>query len=1056
MKLQKRQHWLLLLCMIFLSFNLTYGQGGNGFTLKGVIIDEESNLPLPSAIIKLKDTEKGTVTDFEGNYTLTGLSVGQTLEVTYIGMKPIVWVYNGEKTKDFTLKNEEKILDEIVVVGYGTMSKRDITGAVGSVKEDENIARQFNTVDQLLQGRLSGVQVGGNSGNPGGAVSVKIRGVNSLRGNNEPLYVVDGVIISSAGETMENGSNAATASAGPINGLAGINPRDIANIEVLKDASATAIYGSRGANGVVLITTKGGSKGDAKINAYAQTTISQSAKNIDVLDGYEYAMMYNERNMMEGWQPIYVLDHQNREVYDAATGTKYDQHNWQNEIFRNSVSYNAGMSIQGGTEKSKYYFSVGYQDQEGIVQRSKQKGGDMTFNLNQKVSNKLSLDVKNTLFYMDGMFPQTGNKAGANNSLINRTVAQNPLTGVLNQEDNNGEGTQNTPVKFLENNDDITKQFRNITAVKLNYKISKAFKFQVRTGLDYRSQERKIWFGPGTFQGDQYNGLYSEMGQNRTSYNVDGILSYNKKFGKKHRVNATAVVTYDNIDKASNTYVVSDFDNKSRRTEAPQLGKVVVSPYKYMPYNENVFSYLGRVNYTFNNKYTVTANFRADKSSKFAEGHQWGYFPSASAAWFISEEAFLNTSNVVSDLKMRAGWGVTGNQGIPPYNTFQGYDTNLYGSISNGSLVGTIPNNIPNASLTWETTEQYNVGVDFGFFKSRINGSLDVYHKTTRDLLQKIAAPASTGFDNFYVNRGTMSNQGVELNLEAVILDKKDWGITVGGSITKNITELGDLGLPSSQIYMNGTPVQAQYYLGDNVSNSMDAANIFISGQPIGLFYGYKTDGIYTSDEEAKAGPLFGSENKAGDIRFVDQNGDGVITAEDRTIIGDPNPDFIYSFRTSVRYKSLSLSMLWSGVQGNDVLNANKIFYTYTRGGNQWSLSKDAYYNAWSQENPNGTEPRILFGQENVMDNYVTDQLIEDGSYLRLANITLAYDLPVKTKSLSNINLYFTATNPFTFTKYSGYDPEVTNDLYNGSLIGVDWGAYPNVRSYLIGCNLTF
>ncbi|MBD0401913.1 TonB-dependent receptor [Flammeovirga sp. EKP202] len=1056
MKLRKRHHWLLF-CMILLSFNFSQSVYGQDLVLKGVIKDADTDAPLPSAIVTIDKTDKGTVTDLDGKFMISGLEMGQTLKVSYIGMKTIYWVFNGETEKNFILENEEQLLNEVVVVGYGTVNKRDLTGAISSVKEDENISRQFNSVDQLLQGRVSGVQVSGNSGNPGGAVSVKIRGVNSLRGNNEPLYVVDGVIVSSAGETMENGSNAATASAAPINGLAGINPRDIADIEVLKDASATAIYGSRGANGVVLITTKKGEKGDAKINVYAQTSISQSAKNIDVLDGYEFAMLYNERNIQEGWQPIYKLDHDTREVYDAATGTKYDQHNWQNEVFRDAVTYNTGMSISGGTEKSKYYFSVGYENKEGLVQRAHQQGGDMTFNLNQKLSRKFSLDFKNTLFFMEGMFPQTGNKTGANNSLIHRTVAQNPLTGAgIQDDDNNGEGIQNTPIQFLENNDDITKQLRNITSVKLNYDISKGLKFQLRTGLDYRDQSRKIWYGPGTFQGDQYNGLYSEMGQDRTSYNVDGILTYRKRFNKKHRINATAVVTFDNIDKNNTTYVISDFDNKSRRTESPQLGKVVLSPYTYLPYNENVFSYLGRVNYTFNNKYTLTANFRADKSSKFAEGHQWGFFPSASAAWFISEETFLKSSEVVSDLKMRAGWGRTGNQGIPPYNTFQGYNTNLYSGISNGSIVGTIPSNIPNAALTWETTEQLNIGVDFGLLKSRINGTLDVYHKNTQDLLQRIAAPASTGFDFFYVNRGQMYNRGIELNLEGVILDRTDWGITVGGSITKNVTELGDLGLPTSGIYIDGQLIQEQYYLGDNVSNTMDAANIFIKGQPIGLFYGYKTDGIYTSDEEAKAGPTFGTENKAGDLRFVDQNGDGKITAEDKTIIGDPNPDFIYSFRTTFRYKALSLSMLWSGVQGNDVLNANKIFYTYTRGGTQWSMSKDAYYNAWSEENPQGTQPRILFGQENVMDNYVTDQLIEDGSYLRLANITLSYDLPIKSSTLEKINLYFTASNPFTFTNYSGYDPEVTNDLYNGSLIGVDWGAYPNVRSYLVGCNLTF
>ncbi|MBD0404228.1 TonB-dependent receptor [Flammeovirga sp. EKP202] len=1028
--------------------------------LTGVVMNEEDNFPLPVASIKIKGTTKGTVTDLDGAYSIQ-VEKGQELVISYLGMETQTWTYNGASKHDFYLRADAAMLDDVVVVGYGTVQKRDLTGSISKVKEDENVVRQYNDLDQMLQGRVSGVQVIGNEGAQGGAVSVKIRGVNSLRGNNEPLYVVDGIIISSAGDTPVNvqGGNSAPSAQ---NGLAGINPKDIEDIEVLKDASATAIYGSRGANGVVLITTKKGTKGAAKVNFFANTSISEPSKTIDVLDGFEYAQFINDVNLSNNQVPLYQLNPETREVYQLASGNLLQQHNWQDEIYRTGVSYNAGASISGANETTDYYISMGYNNKQGVIPNSFSQSGDLRINLGQKISEKLRFEAKTTLNILDGSYAQTGERAGGSRSLINQMVGKLPLTGLNIDGEDDGDAVELTPWDFMKNNDDLTKQFRTIIGGKLEYKIVKGLKATLRTGADLRNQDRSIWFGPGTFQGNQLNGYLNTIQQKRSSYNIDGIVNFNRTFNRKHRVGATAVVTYDYINSQNTTYAVSNFIDHSFRGEAPQYGQDILSPQRTLTYEESIFSYLGRVNYTFNNKYIMTANFRADKSSKFEEGKQWGFFPSASVAWYISEEDFLKTSSSLSDLKLRAGWGRTGNQAIQPFQTLSNYTNNLYPDGNNGNQVGLIPGNLANTNLTWETTDQINVGLDFGFLKSRITGTVDLYSKHTMDLLQRLQAPTSTGFKNYYINRGEMYNRGVELNLNTVIVDNDTWGVNIGGSLTKNITEIGELGIPESTIYIDGQPQQVQGYLGNEVSSGgtlNGPANIFVKGMPVGVFYGYKTNGIYATEEAAKSGPTFnGNANQAGDVIFVDQNGDGNITSDDKTIIGDPNPDFMYSINMEFRYKIFRLSMLWNGVYGNDVLNADLVWTGYPSPVyNSWNVRPETYYNAWTPQNTNTDTPRIGYGYGNSMGSHITDRMIEDGSYLRLSNVTFTVDLPTdKWQSIGAISIYCTVRNPITITNYSGYDPEVTSFLYDGTIMGTDWGAYANLRTYLMGINVTF
>ncbi|MBB6462377.1 SusC/RagA family TonB-linked outer membrane protein [Flammeovirga kamogawensis] len=1048
---------LFILLLLSFSINQLIAQNEVEYTVQGVIKDE-TGITLPGVNVYNRDTKSGVKTDYNGKFSIK-LNGNATLVFSYIGMKTkridIDPFDTSLRNLDVVLKEDMEMLDEIVVVGYGSQNASDLTGSVAQLKESDDVVRQYNSVDEVLEGRMAGVQVSSNAGQPGSGISVKIRGTNSLRGNNEPLYIVDGIVISSAGEDTNSAFSDGNEDQGIQNGLAGINPRDIESIEVLKDASATAIYGSRGANGVVLITTKKGAKGKSKISAFVNTDVSTISKKIDVLDAPNFAQMVNEVSMLKGFVPKYHLE--NGQIHTingdgSIDPTALQQVNWQDEIYQPGISTTAGLSATGGSDKTKYYISGGFNDLNGIVQNSNMKTGDMRINLQSNISDKLKVDTRMSMYYSQGQFAQSGSKGGSSRSFTKSVINFQPL--VIPDADVSEIGLSN-PYSFINDYEDLSQEFKLFASFNATYSFNKHFKYQVRAGGNYRTKSRSIWYGSTTQKGSQTNGALGISGIDRYSYVVDNLLMFNKKFGKKHRIDAVVGFVMDGVTSTQSNSESENFPVHTLKARAPQLGQTIVRPYSEMTSQELLLSGLGRFTYSYDNKYTFTATMRADGSSKFKEENQFGYFPSLAAAWHISEENFLKHSETISNLKVRASWGMTGNQAISPYQTYNNYGVVYYTDYNNNTIIGAGPNNLGNEFLKWETTTQANVGIDYGLFNGKLYGSVDVYHKTTDDLLQQIQIPNSSGFQSYLTNRGSIENNGIDLMLEGVLYAKKDWNITLGGNISFVRSEVTHLGIPDSPVYINGVEQDASYYLGSNVSSGTyfkQPANIFMVGQPVGIFWGYKTNGIYQTGEEAANGPnVNGNAPSAGDIAFVDQNGDGNIDASDLTKVGDPNPLFTFGFNAKVTYKNLTVSALFTGSYGNDIVNGNLLIESDAYQNNK-NVRPDAYYNAWRPGVTDASAPRLDHPNQTLF----TDRIVEDGSYLRLANLTIGYDVPLKSNSIERLNVFFAGRNLFTLTNYSGYDPEVTSFMGDGTIMGVDWNSFPNATSLSLGVNLTF
>lgn len=1050
----------LLLFFVFLPVLVS----AQSKTITGTVNDD-GGMPLPGVTILVKNSKNlGATTDFDGNFNIT---------IPSNELKVLVFSYLGYTTQEVNVSKKNNIniimvpdqtqLDEVVVVGYGTVLKKDVTGSLTSVKVDDDVANQITSVDQLLQGRAAGVQVTQNGGALGSGVSVKIRGTNSLRGNNEPLYVIDGVIISSAGEDVMPAGGVGNSGQEAQNGLNGINPRDIESIQVLKDASATAIYGSRGANGVVLITTKKGKSGKAKINSFITTSVRSVANEYDVLDAIGYANYRNEANEVAGENPSYSIS--GSTIY-PITYNNLDEptisdvpaaiYNWHDELYRQGFNTKVGISVSGGSDNGNYYISAGFDNQEGIVKNSNVKSGDLRINLNQDLNDKLKLEARVSAFFTGTDFAESGDLIGSSNqSLIKNIISFRP---VINEEsDELGEELEvSNPYSWVDDFEDVSKEKRYIASLGLTYKLPiKGLSYQIKAGGNIRNKDRRRFYGITTYQGNNANGALQISTLNAASYQINNFLRFNRTFNRKHRFNTTIGVTYDVRNIESSIYAVEDFITTEFTTEQPFYASVISVPLQYAKSDQQIFSLLGRLNYTYNNKYILTASFRRDGVSKFSEENRNGYFPSFALAWRLDNEKFIKNLNVFDELKFRAGWGQIGNHGIRPYGTISDYGVNggLYGTPSGGTTVPLTLNNIANPDLKWERTEQLNFGIDFATTNNRISGSVDVYDKKTKDLLVTSNIPTSSGFSSLLVNKGGISNKGLEIALNVLPISSEDFQLSIGGNIAFNKTKITDLqGQASSDFYINGNVESRRSFLGNSISRGnifKYPANVFVEGEESALFYGYETNGIYQTDDTN-----FLSGAQPGDVKIVDQNGDDVIDLADRTFIGNPNPDFVYGFNLDLKVKRFNANFLFNGVSGNDIANGNLLELDNAEG-RALNIRPDAYYNAWRPDNPSNTYPRI--GYTTNGDQALTDRIIENGSFLRLSNVTLGYDFPVENSAfLERLNVYIAAQNLFTITDYSGYNPEISSFLYTGLIQGVDWNGAPNARNILLGLNINF
>lgn len=1046
------------LIIIFFTFLSLCIFAQNKKSVSGTVLDTNGD-PLIGAAVMLEGTNIGAMTDFDGKYTISFDSKeGSKLVFSCISYASQTIEVANQSIIDVVLKEDFEMLEETVVVGYGSMKKSDIAGSVTSVKIDETRASQSASIDQLLQGQAAGVQVVSNSAAPDAGVSVIVRGASSFNSSSQPLYVVDGVILNTAG-SFSVGSHGGNESGidEDTNGLMGINPQDIASMEILKDASATAIYGSQGANGVVLITTKGASREKPSITFTSGVSISNIYKKFDLMDYKDYQKFLDLKGIAHT-ENVYTV------FTDKIDNGTYQPVDWQDYASRVSVTQRYYLTIAGRPENTDYRFSVGYYDNQGIIKGTGYK--NLTFRLNlDKSIGRLKLGTKTSFSYLNSFMTQGAGATIAQtpaSSMVLSMLMTRPIRHIVELDDEgmeiNDDGAPiQGPDRWLTDYQSERTEFRITPSLYGEMKITPWLSFKTTLGADYRSNDRlKFKSKRINTQATGSNGAVSHTKQ--LNFNWDNLLLFNKKI-KRHSISGTLGHSVSFVQ--SNNVDVEGTNIEQWKAMSESLN---TAPYNWLTYGEShsqLLSFFARAVYNYAERYILTATYRFDGSSKFAGKNKWAQFPSLALAWRLSEESWFNIP-AISSAKLRFGWGMVGNQGIPSYQTIYRYNTNSVSTHDNPThkLVSVSSLNLPSKDLKWETTSQYNIGLDLGLFRGKVSLSVDAYKKKTENLLQTKILPGSAGVYDPYVNMGAIENKGFEISLELVPIAKRNIEWTIGGNFTVNrnkILSIDPSGASCAKMYVykNQGLQEVEYFTGSLLSSAdvcHDYLNVFFAGHPMSLFYGMPTDGIVGA---GKTGVPFsdGEVRGEGSVNFVDTNKDGVINSEDRVVIGNPNPDFIYGFNTSLTIKDLSISAAFTGSYGNDVYNQQNAVLTNTLTKSENRL-KAAVFDAWSPSNPNSNYPSLAAYKASDV-SWVSDRFVEDGSYLRLSNLSISYNIRLKNSLLRVINIGISGKNLFCITKYSGYDPDV-NIYGNVKKYGVDMGSYPAARTYMFDLKLAF
>jgi TonB-linked SusC/RagA family outer membrane protein len=1003
-------------------------------TLTGKVISADDSIPVSAATISVKGTSHSIAAKTDGSFALNVKQGRITLVVSSIGYLNNEFVVQQSQTNVIIpLTKNEARLDEVVVVGYGRQKKSDLTGSVSSIKGADITQLSTQRVDQALQGRAAGVFVLNTDGAPGGNTTIRVRGMNSINGGNNALIVIDGL----------QGGN-----------LNSLNPNDIESIEVLKDASATAIYGSQGANGVILITTKLGKKGKPVVSYSYTYGIQQLRNKLDVMNASEFAETANAYKLTQngsGATPVPIFSD------DQIDYFKTHSTDWQDVIYRNAPIQNHELSISGGTDNIKYLLSGAYLNQEGILVNSGYKRYSLRANLRTDITNWMTVGLNWVGTKESGNSPPFGD---ADVSFLGNAVnvaPRWPATEPVYDSAGNywvhrpGYGVPDTwnPLAsamepFIDNNTN-----RNAINAYVEFKILSGLTLRITGGAIIENVNNRTYYNQKTYEGRQNTGLGIVDEETNSRYQNSNILTYDKIF-KQHHLTVTAVAEQQYSKYNVSSVRASDF--LVDQTGVFDLaGANIVNPSSYL--TERVLnSYLGRINYVFADKYLLTASYRADGSSVFGANNKWGYFPSASVAWRASQEDFIRNLNIFSDLKLRASWGITGNQAISPYQTLSKISSGAnypYNGTETTDL-GFYIANAANPSLKWESTTQIDFGIDFSLFSGRLSVSADYYKKKTEDLLMPRTLPGYTGFTSIIDNVGSLQNKGLELEISGTPLTgivKWNSAFNISGNRNK-VLNLGDIDRLGYKTTQGGYSVNTPFmYL--------------VVGEPFGQMYGYGYEGTWKA-AEAKEAAAYGQ--LPGDPKYRDVNHDGNIDDEDFTVIGNAFPDFIFGWNNTFNYKNFELNFLIQGTKGNDVFNMNRI-----RMENPAEGTSAALLNRWTPQNQNTDVPAFI-DQKTREDAGLTSTVaigsdqriqrwVEDASYVRLKNITLSYTLPrsiVSRIKLSNVRIYASGTNLITITKYKGYDPEVSSYNGNDAQIGVDFSNYPPCKIYTFGLNVSF
>ncbi|WP_289661321.1 SusC/RagA family TonB-linked outer membrane protein [Flavobacterium panacagri] len=983
-----------LLILAFGCMSYSYGQ----INVSGIVISDVEKVPVPGVSVYIKGEPKGAVTtDFDGNFKIKAQQNDGVLVFSYVGFKTKEVSFSGTQKLTVSLAEEVSTLNEVVVVGYGSQKRSDVTGAIGSVKSENFNKGVVANAGQLIQGKVAGVNVMAASGEPGANQDIIIRGVGSLRSGTTPLYVVDGFAL--------DNSNTGVAS----NPLNFINPQDIESIEVLKDASASAIYGSRAANGVVVITTKKGAKGQSKINLSVTTGFSSLANKVDVFSADEFRRQVATVN---------------GNLQDGGANT-----DWQDELTRTGVSQNVNLSMSGGTEKSTYAASVGVDNQEGVLRNSDLKRYSGRLNLSQK-----ALDDKfNITFNLTGT--KLENERPDARSIVGNMLTMNPTDAVyVNGEPNvNLSNDILNPLISERNYSDVTNNNRILANISPSYEFIKGLTYKFNLGVDYSMSERDIQVLPYASATNTTLGSLNNVITNNNNVLYENTLTYN--FNKKaHSFTVLAGQSYQKIQVYQKSYNLSGFPNNGVEPKNQIETASERTTQSSSAVENELQSFFGRLNYGYDNKYLLTATMRADGSSKFGKNNRYGYFPSVALGWNITKEDFLKESETLNNLKLRASWGQTGSQEIPSKITKASYTESNTGNDTypldpsatdlSGYPYGSIYTRLANPNIQWEVSTQTNVGLDFSLFNNRLSGTVDYFNKVSENILLEVAPtdpiqPTSKYWTNIPAMQ--IKNNGIEVALDYSSDKSKDFSYSVGGNIsfTNNKVE--------------NSPYQILTTGGAQGGGQSGATiNGVLNGHSIGSFYMLNFTGIGSN----------------GLNQFADTNGDGSILDNDRIVAGSALPDYIYAFYLNFKYKNLDLGFNFNGAGGNKIYN-HVAMTSFNRG---------------SLANSFNTTDRAsqYLNEASTNSNTVSTRYLEDGSFLRLNNATLGYNLSPRLVGLGdvmdNIRLSITGQNLFVITKYSGYDPEINTGTSVGDIqsFGIDYFSYPRSRTIVFGLNVAF
>ena len=1019
-------------------------------------VKDASGDPMIGITVSL-DGKPVAVTDLDGNFTVQNAKSSSVIKLSYVGYLDQQFTVGNKNQFYLTMKEDPKALEEVVVVGYGTMKRSDLTGAVTSVG-DEAISKSVSTsIDQVLQGRAAGVQVQANTGTPGGSSTIRIRGTNSLNATSQPIFVIDGVIIDSS-----SGDN------GDSNPLSEINPSDIVSMDILKDASATAIYGSRASNGVIMITTKRGKAGDATVTYDGYVGWQTMPKSLDVLNLKQYAQHYNDIADAQ------IKSATNSFVRPDLLGEGTD---WQDELFRHALMTSHNLSVTGGSEKITYALSAGYLDQDGIVIGSSFRRQTLRGNTDAQIKKWLKGGFSFSL-------ADSKQQTLANSYSIILTALRSQPSVAVRSADGSFDGPDDqwmpdNPVALAQITRNYNKKFNFRVNTYLEATIFKGLTYRTELSADYNNNKYYYYMPDYKFGVKTSDSRTSQWTSTNSKYwSWRNILTYANTFGK-HSINA--MLGQEMSHNHYETQVTSANGFPSNSATDPSAGSNdSSSPVGYQD-NSSIFSYFGRAFYSYDDRYMATFTLRRDGSSMFADGHRWGWFPSAALAWRVSGEKFMQNVKWINNLKLRAGWGETGNQNVRQWAYMA-----LLTTYNTPWGVGVLNGNNANPDLKWETTKSWNLGFDLSVLNNRIDIVFDWYYKKTNDLLMELDLPAflgSGGGSNYgtaanpWGNVGSLRNTGIEFTINSININKKNfqWSSNFVFSLNRNKvlsldTETGTL----PQTFQVGSETAT-------VTNT-------VVGQPMAQFWGYKVIGRFDKPEDfyykdaqgnvkQVALPTGCSIGKSGtwlgDYRFADLNGDGVIDNNDQTFIGNPEPKFTFGFGNSLSWKGWDFSFQFTGSYGNKVLNYNRRQLEITGSTSNLLTSvlnyarvekidpngPDDYRNYWVTNASSTTMPRLYTESYSNGNNRVSDAFVEDGSYIRLQNVSLSYTFPKKWIEhlyLSNVKLYMNIQNLFTITKYDGYDPEV-GSLYGDALKnGIDYNRYPSPRIYTFGINVSF